>query len=155
MKSGCHWKKSTSAGVSNVSEWPWERLLLIKPSQQERLKKANELIKFIAQHGRKFFSYKEDVAYLAFRRNRIWYFEPYNKEWVFTHYKGRWRKFIHGGTLKGLIYCLRGYIINGQKLHPKTFGPWPKSFCNGDLWAYGEDMPKVKAKAVELGIIDE
>lgn len=112
--------------------------------RQERLYKANELIRVISRTGRKFFRYKDEVSRLELdTRGRVWFVDAYNGSRCYTHYTGKWRNFTNGGTLKDLIIALKDYIVKGTPVPAGHFGPWPDWCCDGDLWGYGDDMEKV------------
>lgn len=124
-------------------------------TREQRLEHANELLWVIASCGRRFFQYKGRVAQLEQDgRKRLWFRDHYTDKLVYTSYRGRWRNFTSGGTNQELVRALCRYIRTGEQVPAVHFGPWPKSFCRGDLWGYGEDMAKVRQRARELGIID-
>lgn len=123
-------------------------------TRQDRLCKANILIGVIASCGREFFRHDNRVAHFKFNnQKRIFFRDDYSNKLIYTHKKGRWKGFTHGGTLKSLIEKLRDYIKDGTKLNPKVFGPWPDHICRGDLWGYRRDMVQVRKAAVLLGIV--
>jgi hypothetical protein len=124
--------------------------------ERERRDAANELIACIASCGRKFFAHEGWVAQMEVDpRGRVWFRDHYSRKCIYTHYDGRWRGFTGGGTLKGLVECLRNFIKQGTQIR-RSFGPWPDwCCCDGDLWGYGDDMEIVRAKARELGIAAE
>ena len=122
--------------------------------RSDRLNKANDLIKTIASCGRRFFAYQDRLAYLTFdARSRVWFVDEHTQKLICTHYKGRWKHFTHGGTLKKLVTSLKDFIIHEKPLRDSQLGPWPEWLCDGDLWGYEDDMDLVRAKAVELGIL--
>jgi hypothetical protein len=124
-------------------------------NKSERLQKANALLETIADCGRKFFRHNDLVSRFELdRRGRIWFIDAYRSARIYTHYtRGRWRGFSEGGTLRDLVIALRNYIATGKLINPVHFGPWPDWYCDGDVWGYGQDMEKVRAKAIELEII--
>jgi len=125
--------------------------------KDERLSRANELIVVIASCGRRFFRYKDRVSQLERDgRGRIWLIDKFREKRIYTHYRYDWRGFSEGGTLRDLIIALRDFIVHGQKLNPKAFGPWPEWMCDGDLWGYGKpDMKMVRAAARRLEIVTD
>lgn len=126
--------------------------------KQERAEQVNQVIRTIADCGRRFFytKSKDNYAYMEVdHRGRIWFVDDYNQKRIYTHYSGRWYWFSHGGTLQQLIKSFRDYIGKGEQLHPNTFGPWPEWVCEGDLWGYGADMQQVRDKAQSLGLISQ
>lgn len=123
-------------------------------TKEERLAKANQMIRAIASCGRKFFAYQDRVSrFDVDGRGRVWFIDKYTQKRIYTHYAGQWRGFSDGGTLHGVAVALREFIIHGKQLRPTTFGPWPEWICGGDLWGYGEDMQSVRDAAKDLGIV--
>lgn len=121
-----------------------------------RVRQANQLLAVIAGCGRRFFSHEGRVARLELdHRKRIWWIDHYTQRRVYTHRRGEWRGFTSGGTLRNLVERLRDYIRDGKRLNPALLGPWPAWVCDGDLWAYGDDMEIVRAEARRLGILAE
>lgn len=124
-------------------------------SKSHRCEQANKLIKIIAAFGRNFFKGAHGVAQFQLdKRGRVWFLDDYAQKLIYTHYRGRWRHFTHGGTLKRLIEHLRDYIAKGTAVPAGILGPWPKWCCGGDLWGYGKDMQSIRASAYDLGIIE-
>ena len=123
--------------------------------KRERLQRANKLLRTIGSCGRRFFSREWDVSRLELDdRNRIWLWDSYTRKRIYTAYRGRWRHFSQGGTMRDLVMALCQFVRNGTKLPNRTFGPWPETLCNGDLWGYGEDMVTVRKAAIELELIE-
>lgn len=121
--------------------------------REDRLKNANALLRAIANCGRGFFKHKKRYARFVFNNQyRVFFEDDYTQKQIYTHRKGYWKGFSHGGTLKSLIEHLRDYIKDGKKLNPRIFGPWPEHLCGGDLWGYGEDMKQVRQTAKRLEI---
>lgn len=121
--------------------------------QQERVAKVNELIRVIASHGRKFFAHGENVTRFEIdARGRVWLTDHYSGKRIYTHYEGRWRGFTNGGTLKFLCVAFRDFITRGVPVPSHHFGPWPQWMCEGDPWAYGDDILPVREAASRLGI---
>lgn len=83
----------------------------------------------------------------------MWFLDDYTRKRIYTHYKGRWRGFTHGGTIKQLIESLRDYITRGELLPAGIFGPWPDWYCGGDLWGYDSAMETVRTKAMLLEML--
>ncbi|WP_204366679.1 hypothetical protein [Shewanella sp. POL2] len=130
---------------------------LPEPIITERVEHANALIKVISEHGRKFFDYKGTIATLELDKNgKVWVIDEYTKARIYTHYKGDWRGFNHGGTLKNLICLMREYITKGTQISIYWLAPAPK-FCDGeDIWGYGKEAAAaVRAAAAQLPIIKQ
>lgn len=90
-------------------------------AKQERLEHANQLIKIIGSHGRRFFwnEGKQRFASLALMRGRVYYVDDYSGELVYTHHTpfgNDWRGFSHGGTLKALVQDMRDYVMHGTRI---------------------------------------
>lgn len=122
----------------------------------ERMKKANELLKTIASHGRKFFNYHERYGVSRFDvdgRGRVWFVDGSTGKRIYLHYKYWGKGFSEGGTLKSLVNALMKFIRDGELVSRSHFGPWPEWVCNGDLWGYGDDMQAVRERAEHLGVV--
>jgi len=124
--------------------------------RRNRAAKANEMIEVIASCGRKFFkNSKGDLGHFDVTDNgRVWYVDQYRGNRIYMHRRSfdyYWRGFSGGGTLKRLVESLANYVKRGEPVNGYHFGPWHKSICGGDLWAYGEDMDTVREAAKRLG----
>jgi len=128
---------------------------LMTKTRQERLVIANQLIDVIASHGRRFFHHNGRVSRFELdHRGRVWFVDKYTNSRIYTHYRYHWRDFTEGGTLRNLVIELRDYIMGRRMDLPlELLGPWPDSYCGGDLWGYGDAMIEVRKKAVELKMI--
>jgi hypothetical protein len=141
-----------------------------------RAEHANELIKIIAAHGRRFFHYSgsnvfdpetkvatfvlaDRVAYIELRRGRVYFVDAYSQQAVFTHktnFGGRWRGFSGGGTLRSLVEDMRDYIIDGTpiprwKIVIQQLG---HNDLVGNIWGYDVAAAQaVRAAAYTLPII--
>jgi hypothetical protein len=124
-------------------------------SKTHRLAVANTVIKIIAAYGRRFFysgpgaEEKSNTARTSHfwigKRGDIWFRDKYTQKDVYVSYRGHWRGFSDGGTLRSLVEALRDYIRTGERRFTHHFGPWPQNMCGGDLWGYGHDeMQKVR-----------
>ena len=121
----------------------------------KRLAEVNVFMQAMAGHGRKFFRHGDSVSWLEMDvRGRIWFFDSYSRKRIYTHYRGRWKGFTNGGTLKALVEALRDYVMTGKKLSQGRLW-WPDWYCNGDLWGYGEEgMEPVRHVAITLGLVE-
>jgi len=132
-----------------------------KTDREQRLDRANELITEIASCGRFFFRGEqgERPSYFEIdRETRLLYFYDSTTHERLPLYrtesKGWHLYFSEGDTLKELIRVLARYIDFKELIvHQYMFGPWEKWRNSGDLWGYGKDMRRVRAKAFELGIL--
>jgi len=124
-------------------------------ARQERLDAANSIIAEIAGCGRKFFLHSGKVSKLEMdKRGRLWFVDSYEGYRTYLHYSGQWRKFHNGGTLRNLVEYLRDFVLHGNALPARIFGPWPNWRNGGDIWGYGKDnMESIRAKALELGLL--
>ena len=121
-------------------------------SRQERIEIVNEIIKEIASRGRNFFKYKENVANVFWKNNRLYMWNEYNgKDMCLstkTHYQPKhWH---HGGTLWGLTRDFKDFIMTGEKSnHNHGYGGL---LC--PHWGYPEsDMKAIQDRAVTLGYL--
>lgn len=130
---------------------------LPEPKTNKRVKNANELIKLISEHGRKFFEHKGVIATLELdKRGRVWLVDEYTKARIYTHSSGRWSGFHHGGTLRDLVSLMRDYITNGTLIHIDWIAPTRRNPDNGDIWGYGKEAAAtVRAAAAQLPIIKQ
>jgi len=121
--------------------------------KQQRLKAANEFIAVIASCGRKFFEYKGFVSTLELSETgRVFFIDHYTKKRIYTHRKYvRWDGFTSGGTMKNLVESMRDFITKGKTMRSGYFQP---EMDNGfeNPWGYGEDILKVRAAAIRLGL---
>lgn len=120
----------------------------------ERMEIANKMLIAIASCGRKFFAHRDRVSRFDIdHRGRIWFVDKYTQKRIYVSYRGNWRGFSEGGTLRALVERLRDFITRGKQLPALIFGPWPEWVCGGDLWAYGDDMQRVREAASNLQIV--
>jgi hypothetical protein len=122
----------------------------------QRATKINELIRCIGGCGRQFFFSKENNRFAVIEvdpRGRVWWIDDGSGRRIYTHYRGDWRGFSHGGTLQALVIAFREYICTGEPINPGYFGPWPDWVCGSDLWGYGVDIQVVREKAKALSVI--
>lgn len=122
-----------------------------RAQRQERLAQANAVIKAVSDHGRRFFYGRTSQRISAFRldeRGVLWFDDHYQGTPVYVAYKGHWRGFSQGGTLRSMVEALALYIREGTPIRPGHFGPWnPSHIPDGDLWGYGaEAMHAVRAQ---------
>ncbi|SER37697.1 MULTISPECIES: hypothetical protein [Pseudomonas] len=125
-------------------------------SKQQRLEQANEFIKVVGSHGRRFFYNKTHDRYARLEldaRGRVWFIDDYSGKRVYTHettFTSKWRGFTHGGTLKDLVKALREYVVHGKPLHPGYVAP-ERSWSEGNIWGYGpEEARKVRQEAYKI-----
>ena len=126
-------------------------------TKQARCEHANELIKLIASHGRKFFwcESKQQFAKMEVdARGKIWFTDDYSGKRVYTHYHRYWKGFSHGGTLRFLVELMREYISNGEQISIYYIAPIRSIDGGHDMWGYGhEACHAVKASAINLPIV--
>ena len=119
---------------------PTENKLALK---QQRCEQVNQVIRVIANHGRRFFYSQASNRYASMeidQRGKIWFIDDYSGKRIFTHETvlgGRWRGFTHGGTLRRLVEDFRDYIRIGEPLHPGYLGP--ERFNDSNIWGYDEE----------------
>lgn len=148
--------------------------------KEARLAHANELIRIIASHGRRFFFHHgtnrydpktkittfvaaNRFAYLELRNGRVYFVDDYTSQAIYTHRAGfgnKWRGFSHGGTLRALVEDMRDYIIHGtpiarwkiviQRLQAKGTDD-----LEDNVWGYDADAARaVREAAYKLPIIE-
>lgn len=125
--------------------------------KRQRAEQVNQVIRIIADHGRRFF-YSDTVNRYASmevdNRGKVWFIDDYSGKRVFTHetvWGGRWRGFTHGGTLKDMVKQFRDYICTGEPLHPGYLGP--ERFDDSNIWGYDEaGMKAVREQAGALPV---
>ena len=119
-------------------------------TRRQRLTHANELIAAISRHGRRFFYYEGHDRVARFEidlAGRLWLRDDYTGRRIYIAYRGNWRQFSHGGTLRRLVEATALYIRQGKPVPAGHFGPWPQWLCEGDLWGYGrEAMATLRAE---------
>lgn len=146
----------------------------MKTTKQERLQHANDLIKVIASHGRRFFFHggvnvydpnmrttvffpASRYARLELRNGRVWFIDDYTEKAIFTHKTGfssNWRGFSHGGTLRSLVESMREYIVHGAKI-PRWRIATEQLYGDGDIWGYGKVASEsVRAASFALAIME-
>jgi hypothetical protein len=129
-------------------------------TKQERVDQANELIKIIGSHGRKFFFNKEENRFAKFelRNGRVYFIDDYRSAAIYIDIRGQWRGFSHGGTLRALVLDMREYIVNKTpvprwKIVIQQLG---KSDLTGNIWGYDvESAQTVRDAAYALPICKE
>ena len=130
-------------------------------TKQERVDHANQLIRIIAAHGRRFFYCQKysRTARVELRNGRVYFVDDYSDKAIYTHptnWGNKWRGFSHGGTLRDLVEKMRDYITHGKPIPPgyiviKQLG---KDGLDGNIWGYDvASAEAVRAAAYELPII--
>lgn len=136
-------------------------------TKAQRVDVANECLRIIASHGRRFFSEDADrparvenprvSSFELDTRGRLWYIDKWRGARIYVSHDPRWRDgwghtYTEGGTLLCLCRSLRNWILHQEKTVPfGHFGPWPAWTCGGDVWGYGlDEMASVRRGIVEL-----
>ncbi|WP_446903034.1 hypothetical protein [Burkholderia sp. YIM B11467] len=123
----------------------------------ERVEHANQLIQVIGAHGRRFFYNTQHDRYARIEvdaRGKIWFVDDYTQKRVYTHNKGRWRVFSHGGTLRSLVGRMRDYITTGWQLPRGVIAPSYIGNRSDNIWGYSPEAAEaVRAAAFELPIV--
>ena len=116
-----------------------------------RLAHVNAVIKAISKYGRRFFWNARNQAVstmLISKSGHIYFLDDYSNKLIYVAYKGRWRNFSHGGTLKNLIEGFANYIRTGDPIHIDNIG-LPRRFGDdGYIWGYTKDA--VHAVLIEV-----
>lgn len=120
---------------------------------QDRIEKANQLLRVIATRGRCFFSHKhEDGLVIArFRRQEngsIWLLNEWTKEWIYVSRRnnnGTYKGFHHGGTLRALVTALVAWIREEDLVSPHYFNKH---------WGYSpREIEQIVSTGYELEIV--
>ena len=117
----------------------------------KRLSDANILIQQIAMFGRRFFyseKYDRIARFELTIDGKLWFRDEDTDKRVYVAYKGRWKNFTSGGTMRRLIEGLALYIRTGKRIPASYLGPWPSYMSDGDLWGYGKDTMEALRNAV-------
>lgn len=114
--------------------------------RHERIKHANELIRVISQHGRRFFwnATAQRVARMELdERGKVWWIDDYRATRVCTEkiggYEHRWQGFSHGGTLKQLAQMIRDYVKTGEQI--------ALGWIAMDCWGYDDEATAATIEA--------
>lgn len=122
-------------------------------SKHQRLDEANAVIRAMAGVGRRFFYNERHDRVARFELTldgRLWFRDDYADKRIYVAYRGRWREFSHGGTMRRLVDALAEYIRSGKRIAAGHFGPWPAWVSDGDLWGYGDEaMASLRAALAE------
>lgn len=124
-------------------------------TKQERVDVCNAAIRAIASHGRRFFSQDssrfermENPRISRFEldaRGRIWFIDKFTQARIFVARKYWDRGFSDGGTLHGIVCCLRDYIQDEKNTVPFDV------ICIGRHWGYEpSEMAEVRRKVVAI-----
>lgn len=120
-----------------------------------RVDQVNQVIRIIADHGRRFFFNETANRYACMevdQRGKVWFIDDYSARRIFTHkttWGGRWRGFSHGGTLRSLVEGFRDYIRTGEPMHPGYLGP--ERFNDSNIWGY--DIEGIRAVRQQAGAL--
>jgi hypothetical protein len=115
--------------------------------KRQRAEQVNQVIRIIADHGRRFFYSQTINRYASIEvdaRGKVWFIDDYSGKRIFTHdtvWGGKWRGFTHGGTLRDLVKEFRNYICTGEPLHPGFLGP--ERLYDSNIWGYDEAYMRV------------
>jgi hypothetical protein len=124
--------------------------------KQQRAAHANDLVKIISDHGRRFFynANKDRVAgFSVAPSGHIYFTDDYTGTPIYVAYQGRWRGWSHGGTLRELIRRMARYINTGKRLSLDWIGP--ERFDQSNIWGYTSDeMTKCRTAALECAAIE-
>lgn len=147
------WNDDFRDCVGRIRVWRARDVFPPDPALDARLDRANDVLRIISEHGRRFFwnESKGRIARFARIDGYIVFVDDYTGEPILLE-PGRQTGFSHGGTLKTLCLALSAYIASGKPVPPGHFGPWPEWVCGGDLWGYGDDMATVRERVLATGV---
>jgi len=139
-----------------------------------RVLAANQLLRVIGSHGRRFFHYggsqvldratgeshfepADRYAYFELdARGKLWFVDDYSQKRICmqrTGFVGQWRGFSHGGTLRALVEDIAAYISRGMPV-PRwriVIESQGRSGVAGNVWGYSEQAAlAVRAEAYAL-----
>ncbi len=120
-------------------------------TKSERLQDANYLILQVSIFGRRFFysaTHNRVAKFELTIDGKLWFRDDDTDKRIYVAYRGRWKHFSHGGTLRGLVEGLANYIRTGERIGAGHFGPWPQWVCEGDLWGYGKETMEMLRNAL-------
>lgn len=120
--------------------------------QEERVRIVNEIIKEIADRGRRFFNGQKGTAEFFVRNGKVYYkCEHTGKGMCLSIPDDRKPKdWLHGGTLMALCRDFKDFIVTGDKSnHNNGYGGL---YC--PHWGYsGNDMEAIREKARQLSYL--
>lgn len=127
--------------------------------REQRVEHANELIRMIGSHGRRFFWSSKHQRFARLEldaRGRVWFVDDHTGTRVFTHRtNGRWSGFTHGGTLRSLVDDMRDYIMLCRPIPHWRIAPEQMGDPTKDIWGYGlEAAEALRTEAFNLPIIE-
>ena len=121
----------------------------------ERVDQINELIKIIASYGRKFFSYEGDISHMAKDADgKVYFFDYYTRKRIYVAYKGEWKGFTSGGTLRNLVEIFYQYIKTGEPISVKWLAMSGYRTDGSNVWGYEpSEADKMREEALKLPCI--
>lgn len=107
-------------------------------ARQVRCVYANQLIKAIASHGRRFFysPAHNRVARLVYDKT-VYLIDAKSGARVVLRNNGEWAGFSHGGGMRDLVRMMRDYVMKGTRIG-KHFIGLERTFGKGNIWGYDE-----------------
>jgi hypothetical protein len=134
--------------------------------KRQRLEKANQLIQCIAFTGRRYFNHFGKVSFFELDQSGVlWFVDSVSQFRVNPQNDNQWKRLNLGKIALDVALALTEYISDGTLLKGSHLGPYISYYynhtsrrfsvteqCNGDPWAYGDDMAIVQNKATELGV---
>lgn len=128
-----------SEAIKRAFQQQQPRMTTDRLARLQRLQHANDLIKAISEHGRRFFWSERDqrLARLEIdERGKLWWVDNYRGARVYIervcgYERDHWRGFSHGGTLRHIVQMMRDYVKKGDR-----FSAW---YIAQDCWGYEAD----------------
>lgn len=128
-------------------------------SKEDRVESVNKLIKFISEHGRRFFYTKDtinsknvdSVAFMKLKNGRIYFVDNYTQKEiaVINNYRD-WNGFSHGGTLRALILDFSEFIRTGK--YSNGNNGYGGLYC--DHWGHSDEIQQdIINYAKEIGYL--
>ncbi|GJH00234.1 hypothetical protein [Paraburkholderia terrae] len=126
----------------------------------DRAVHANQLIRAIASHGRRFFYNARADRYARIELDvagRVWFIDDYRESRIYTHRRGSWNRmgFSHGGTLHSLVDDMREYIVHGTRIPRWKIAIRQLGNRSENIWGYSPEAAEaVRAAAYALPIME-
>lgn len=129
----------------------------MKTSKEQRCALANDLIKVIANEGRKFFdhegtNYRDEagcISHFVIKNGYIYFVDGYTHRHIYVYKSRNFKRwFSEGGTLQALVMDLVEYIRTGKPTN--AMNGYGGVYC--PHWGYPEaSMKVIQHKAIEIG----
>lgn len=132
--------------------------------KEYQMKQANELIRMIANRGRRFFDYTTvkrmdseallgSVSHFIIKNNRVYFKDGYTQKEMFAYNHRYMRDLTNGGTLKALVLDLSEFIRTGEPTNGNN--GYGGVYAPPSHWGYPEEeMEEIRAFAEKIGFAE-